>query len=69
MNKIYDTIIIGGGPAGLSAGVYAGRANLNTLTIEKQYLGGQAVTTSYILSINLAHIKIMFKVFFTLVLT
>ncbi len=50
MNKIYDTIIIGGGPAGLSAGVYAGRANLNTLTIEKQYLGGQAVTTSEIVN-------------------
>lgn len=50
MSKIYDTIIIGGGPAGLSAGVYAGRANLNTLIIEKQYLGGQAVTTSEVVN-------------------
>lgn len=50
MNKIYDTIIIGGGPAGLSAGVYAGRANLSTLIIEKQYLGGQAVTTSEVVN-------------------
>lgn len=45
MDEIYDVIIIGGGPAGLSAGLYAGRAGLNTLIIEKQYLGGQAVTT------------------------
>lgn len=45
MDKIYDVIIVGGGPAGLSAGIYAGRAVLDTLIIEKQYLGGQAVTT------------------------
>lgn len=45
MDKIYDVIIIGGGPSGLSAGIYAGRAALDTLIIEKQYLGGQAITT------------------------
>ena len=33
MNKIYDMIIIGAGPAGLTAGIYGGRAKLNTLTI------------------------------------
>lgn len=45
MKEIYDIIIIGGGPAGLSAGIYAGRAALKTLIIEKEYLGGQAVKT------------------------
>lgn len=45
MDKLYDVIIIGGGPSGLSAGIYAGRAALDTLIIEKEYLGGQAVTT------------------------
>ena len=37
----YDVIIIGGGPAGLSAGLYTARANLNSLLIEKGELGGQ----------------------------
>ena len=36
-----DVIIIGGGPAGLAAGLYTARANLNTLLIEKGPLGGQ----------------------------
>lgn len=37
----YDVIIIGGGPAGLAAGLYTSRANLDTLLIEKGTLGGQ----------------------------
>lgn len=45
---IYDLIIIGGGPAGLSAGVYAGRAMLDTAIVEKGAHGGQAATTSEI---------------------
>ena len=45
MEKIYDLVIIGGGPAGLSAGIYAGRAKLNTLIIEKNELGGQVNKT------------------------
>lgn len=43
---IYDTIIIGGGPAGLSAGIYAGRATMDTLIIEGDQIGGQVTTTS-----------------------
>ncbi|MDP1418834.1 FAD-dependent oxidoreductase [Peribacillus simplex] len=48
MKKIYDLLIIGGGPAGLSAGVYAGRAKLKTIILEKGTGGGQAATTSEI---------------------
>lgn len=43
---IYDTLIIGGGPAGLSAGIYAGRATMDTLIIEGNQIGGQVTTTS-----------------------
>ena len=42
---IYDIIIIGAGPAGLSAALYAGRAKLRTLLIEKESFGGQVSTT------------------------
>lgn len=48
--KIYDLIIIGGGPAGLSAGIYAGRGKLKTMIIEKGSAGGQASTTSEIVN-------------------
>lgn len=39
MEKIYDMIIIGGGPAGLTAAIYGGRANLDVLVIEKKDSG------------------------------
>jgi thioredoxin reductase (NADPH) len=42
---IYDVIIIGGGPAGLSAAIYASRAGLKTLIIEKTGCGGHMTTT------------------------
>ncbi len=45
MSKIYDLIIIGGGPAGLTAGIYAGRAKLSTLILEAEKPGGQIVIT------------------------
>lgn len=41
MVKELDLIIIGGGPAGLTAAIYAGRAKLNTLLLENKILGGQ----------------------------
>jgi len=43
VNKKYEVIIIGGGPAGLSAGLYLSRARLNSLLIEKGLVGGQIV--------------------------
>ncbi len=42
----YDVIIIGGGPAGFSAGVYTARANLKTLMFEGEQPGGQLTTTT-----------------------
>ncbi|MEA2087850.1 MAG: thioredoxin-disulfide reductase [Candidatus Caldatribacteriota bacterium] len=45
---IYDAIIIGGGPAGLTAGIYLSRARMNTLLIEKAMPGGQAILTEII---------------------
>ena len=44
--SIYDVIIIGGGPAGLAAGSYAGRSRMSTLIIEKEKIGGQIVITA-----------------------
>ncbi len=44
----YDLIIIGAGPAGLTAGIYAGRARLKTLLLEKLTYGGQMMTTGLI---------------------
>lgn len=48
MNDIYDVIIVGAGPAGMSAAIYACRANLKTLIIEKDTPGGQMVKTKII---------------------
>ena len=41
----YDVVIIGGGPAGLTAGIYAGRAQLKTVIVEKGLPGGQIAQT------------------------
>ncbi len=46
--KIYDVLIIGAGPAGLSAALYAGRSRLDALIIEKEKDGGQIVITAEI---------------------
>ena len=48
MSEIYDVIILGAGPAGLAAGLYAGRSRLNVLIIEKGQDGGQIAITDEI---------------------
>ena len=45
MSKIYDVIVLGAGPAGLAAGLYAGRSRLSTLVVEKGKDGGQIAIT------------------------
>lgn len=46
MNMIYDVIIIGAGPGGMSAAVYASRSNLKTLLLDKDAPGGKMLKTS-----------------------
>ncbi len=48
MAEIYDLAIIGGGPAGLTAYLYAARARLNTILIEKLSPGGQVLVTDFV---------------------
>ena len=45
---IYDVIIVGGGPSGMSAAIYASRARLKTLLIEKAGCGGQIAITDHL---------------------
>ncbi len=48
MENVYDVIILGAGPAGLAAGLYAGRSRLKALIIEKSQDGGQIAITNEI---------------------
>ena len=58
MGKIYDLLIVGGGPAGLTAAIYAGQAKMDTLVLEKPLAGGLYVNTADIVSYpGIPHIK------------
>ena len=46
MDKIYDAVIVGGGPAGLSAAIYLARAKCKVLVVEKEKIGGQITITA-----------------------
>jgi thioredoxin reductase (NADPH) len=46
--KEYDVVIIGGGPAGLSAGIYTARARLNSLLMERGAVGGQIINAEMV---------------------
>jgi len=48
VNEEYEVVIVGGGPAGLAAGLYAARAKLNSLLIEKGVVGGQIVNAEQV---------------------
>lgn len=50
MNNIYDVIIVGGGPAGLSAAIYLARAKFSVLIIEKETIGGQITITDEVVN-------------------
>ncbi len=48
MSLAYDVIIVGSGPAGLSAGLYTSRAGLSTLILEKETMGGELMNREMI---------------------
>lgn len=50
MDKHYDVIIVGGGPAGLSAAIYMARAKYRVLVVEKEKIGGQITITSEVVN-------------------
>ena len=47
MSDIYDLAILGGGPAGITAAIYASRARLNTIWIDKNFAPGGQITATY----------------------
>ncbi len=50
MENMYDAVIVGGGPAGLTAAIYLARANYKVAVIEKERIGGQITITSEVVN-------------------